>query len=535
MKLSQMAAEAAANYEYDIIMAKVNGKLTEISDREIQDEKVEFITVGDSIGNETYKRSVLLLMLNAIHKIDKEKKIKKVTVEFSLSKGLYCEIKGDFTITEEFLAEVKRVMLEDVKANIPIKKAGMKTSEAIKLFEEHGMSDKTRLFKYRISSYVNVYNIEDYSDYFYGYMASHTGILGVFDLFKYDKGFVLQLPRKESPKTVPEFAPQAKLFNVLEETSEWADMLGVDTVASLNEHIISGDINSLILVQEALQEQKIVDIVNKIKKRDGIKFIMIAGPSSSGKTPFSHRLSIQLRASGFKPHAIGVDNYFVEREQTPVDENGNYNFEDIHAIDIKLFNDHMTSLLKGERVELPEFNFVTGRKEYNGDYLQLGDEDILVIEGIHCLNDGLSYSLPVESKFKIYISALTQLNVDEHNRVATTDGRLIRRMARDYRTRGASAKKTLSMWESVRKGEEKNIFPYQEEADAMFNSAMAYELCILKPIVEPLLFSITEDDQEYQEAKRLLKFLAYFLPCPADNVPINSIMREFIGGGCFRV
>ena len=324
MKLSQMAAEAAANYEYDIIMAKVNGKLTEISDREIQDEKVEFITVGDSIGNETYKRSVLLLMLNAIHKIDKEKKIKKVTVEFSLSKGLYCEIKGDFTITEEFLAEVKRVMLEDVKANIPIKKAGMKTSEAIKLFEEHGMSDKTRLFKYRISSYVNVYSIEDYSDYFYGYMASHTGILGVFDLFKYDKGFVLQLPIKESPKTVPEFAPQAKLFNVLEETSEWADMLGVDTVASLNEHIISGDINSLILVQEALQEQKIVDIVNKIKKRDGIKFIMIAGPSSSGKTTFSHRLSIQLRASGFKPHAIGVDNYFVEREQTPVDENGNY-------------------------------------------------------------------------------------------------------------------------------------------------------------------------------------------------------------------
>ena len=260
-----------------------------------------------------------------------------------------------------------------------------------------------------------------------------------------------------------------------------------------------------------------------------------AGPSSSGKTTFSHRLSIQLRASGFKPHAIGVDNYFVEREQTPVDENGEYNFEDLHAIDIKLFNDHMNALLRGEKVEIPQFNFLTGRKEYNGDYIQLGEEDILVIEGIHCLNDELSYALPVESKFKIYISALTQLNVDEHNRVATTDGRLIRRMARDYRTRGASAKRTLSMWESVRKGEEKNIFPFQEEADAMFNSAMAYELCILKPIVEPLLFSITEDDPEYQEAKRLLKFLAYFLPCQADNVPINSIMREFIGGGCFRV
>ena len=473
MLLSQMAAEAAKDYKYDIILANVNGKLTEISDMDITDEKVEFITVGETMGNEAYKRSVLLLMLNAIHKLDTDNKIKRVTVEFSLSKGLYCDIKGDFEITEEFLNKVKEVMRADVKKNLPIKKQGMKTSEAIKLFKKFGMEDKTQLFKYRISSYVNVYSIEGYYDYFYGYMAANTGILKTFDIFQYDKGFVLQLPTKENPETVPEFAPQAKLFNVLMERSEWADMLGVDTVASLNKHIISGDINSLILVQEALQEQKIVEIVNQIKEREGVKFIMIAGPSSSGKTTFSHRLSIQLRASG--------------------------------------------------------------RKEYNGDYIQLGEEDILVIEGIHCLNDELSYALPVESKFKIYISALTQLNVDEHNRVATTDGRLIRRMARDYRTRGASAKRTLSMWESVRKGEEKNIFPFQEEADAMFNSAMAYELCILKPIVEPLLFSITEDDPEYQEAKRLLKFLAYFLPCQADNVPINSIMREFIGGGCFRV
>ena len=256
-----------------------------------------------------------------------------------------------------------------------------------------------------------------------------------------------------NPETVPEFAPQAKLFNVLMERSEWADMLGVDTVASLNKHIISGDINSLILVQEALQEQKIVEIVNQIKEREGVKFIMIAGPSSSGKTTFSHRLSIQLRASGFKPHAIGVDNYFVEREQTPVDENGEYNFEDIHAIDIKLFNDHMNALLRGEKVEIPQFNFLTGRKEYNGDYIQLGEEDILVIEGIHCLNDELSYSLPVESKFKIYIN-YTYSNVDEHNRVATTDGRLIRRMARDYRTRGASAREHFqcrSQLEKVKK------------------------------------------------------------------------------------
>jgi uridine kinase len=292
---------------------------------------------------------------------------------------------------------------------------------------------------------------------------------------------------------------------------------------------------SLVLVQEALQEQKIVELVNEIQKRKGVKFIMIAGPSSSGKTTFSHRLSIQLRANGYKPHPIGVDDYFVEREQTPKDENGEYNFEDIHAIDIELFNHHMHELLEGKEVHMPTFNFKSGRKEYRGNTLQLGEEDILVIEGIHCLNDELSYSLPVESKFKIYISALTQLNVDEHNRVSTTDGRLIRRMVRDYRTRGASAKQTLSMWESVRKGEEKNIFPFQEEADAMFNSAMAYELAVLKPYVEPLLFSIKPEEPEYQEAKRLLKFLDYFLTYSSDMIPIDSILREFVGGGCFRV
>ncbi|MGN0328995.1 MAG: nucleoside kinase [Lachnospira sp.] len=535
MNLLQLAKEQAGNYDSDIILAKINGKLTEIDDREITDEKVEFVTTKTSVGNETYKRSVLMLMFNAIDKVDKDNKIKKIYVEFSISKGLYCDIKGDFTITEEFLSKVKEQMMQDVKADIPIVKTTMKTSEAIKMFEEKGMKDKTRLFRYRRSSYVNVYSLESYYDYFYGYMAHSTGVLKTFDLIKYKDGFVIQLPTKNEPDVVPEFAPQEKLFNVLKERTEWADMMELDTVASLNEHITSGDINSLMLVQEALHEQKIVEIVDKIKEREGVKFIMIAGPSSSGKTTFSHRLSIQLRANGFKPHAIAVDNYFVEREQTPLDENGQYNFEDIHAIDIKLFNDHMCALLRGERVELPEFNFITGRKEYNGDYLKLGEDDILVIEGIHCLNDELSYSLPVESKFKIYISALTQLNVDEHNRVATTDGRLIRRMARDYRTRGSSAKRTLSMWESVRKGEEKNIFPFQEEADVMFNSAMAYELCVLKPIVEPILFSITEDEPEYQEAKRLLKFLEYFLPCSTDNIPIDSILREFVGGGCFRV
>lgn len=533
--LYELAKEAQNQYEHAIILAKVNGRLEELSDKEITDQQVEFITIGSNIGNETYRRSVILLMLQAIYKVAPKDSVKRVGVQYSISKGFYCDIAGDIACTEEFLAKVKAQMLMDVESDFPITKKTIKTSEALELFRKYKMMDKTKLFQYRIGSYVNIYDLDGFQDYFYGYMAPSTGILKYFDLFAYSDGFVLQLPVRSAPEEVPEFKPQDKVFSVLKEATEWADMLQLSTVGDLNEHITNGDMESLVLVQEALQEQKIVELVNEIQKRKGVKFIMIAGPSSSGKTTFSHRLSIQLRANGYKPHPIGVDDYFVEREQTPKDENGEYNFEDIHAIDIELFNHHMHELLEGKEVHMPTFNFKSGRKEYRGNTLQLGEEDILVIEGIHCLNDELSYSLPVESKFKIYISALTQLNVDEHNRVSTTDGRLIRRMVRDYRTRGASAKQTLSMWESVRKGEEKNIFPFQEEADAMFNSAMAYELAVLKPYVEPLLFSIKPEEPEYQEAKRLLKFLDYFLTYSSDMIPIDSILREFVGGGCFRV
>lgn len=534
--LYELACEKQQECTDAIMLAKVNGKLTEITEKNIDGDNVEFVTTKTSIGNETYKRSVVLLMLNAFNKLKDKEDYGEICVEYSISKGLYCDLKGAVkNVTEEFIASIKEIMLEDVKKDIPIRKNTISTSEAVKLFGKLGMQDKTKLFNYRRSSYVNVYSLEDYQDYFYGYMAPSTGKLGVFDLFMYDEGFVLQLPTKEEPQKVPEFMPQKKLFNVLKESTRWAEMLDISTVGALNEHITKGDMSSLMLAQEALQEQKIVELVKKIQEREGVKFIMIAGPSSSGKTTFSHRLSIQLMANGYKPHPIGVDDYFVEREQTPKDENGNYNFEDLHAIDIELFNDNMNRLLKGEEVDMPTFNFKTGRKEYHDNKLQLGKDDILVIEGIHCLNDELSYSLPVESKFKIYISALTQLNIDEHNRVSTTDGRLIRRLVRDSRTRGASAKRTLGMWDSVRRGEEKNIFPFQEQADVMFNSALAYELCALKPYAEPLLFSIKEDEPEYQEAKRLLKFLDYFLPCGIENIPIDSIIREFVGGGCFKV
>ena len=508
MTLAQLAQEKKNEYKDEIILANVNGKLKELGEEYAPDSNVTFVTTSTSIGNETYRRSVVLLMLAAIDKMNRN--IDKVVVEYSLSKGLYCTFDGDFRPDKEFIDEVKSVMHSMVGKDLPIKKELMKISDAMNLFEEKGMTDKTSLFKYRRSSFVNVYDLNGYKDYFYGYMASSTGMLGVFDIFLYDEGIVLQLPVKNAPLEVPEFNPQTKLFNVLKESTSWAKMLGMSTVGELNDHITNGDMTSFMLTQEALQEQKIVEIVDEIKKRPHTKFVMIAGPSSSGKTTFSHRLSIQLMANGYKPHPIAVDNYFVEREQTPLDENGDYNYEDLHAVDIELFNKHMSQLLNGE-------------------------EDVLVIEGIHCLNDELSYSLPIDSKFKIYISALTQLNVDEHNRVSTTDGRLLRRLARDYRTRGASAKKTLSMWESVRRGEEKNIFPFQEQADVMFNSAMPYEPCVLKPFVEPILFQVTEADPEYQEANRLLKFLNYFLSCGYENVPIDSILREFVGGGCFKV
>jgi uridine kinase len=533
--LSKLAKEKQSEYANRIILAKVRGKLCEISDREAEPDECEFVTTDTTIGNEVYKRSVLFLALKAIDDVDTDGTIGQISVEYSVSKGLYCKAVNKTKISAEFLDRVRNRMKECVRKDLPIVKRTISTKEAVSLFGYYGMSDKTNLFKYRKGSTVNVYNLDGYEDYFYGYMAASTGILSVFELYEYDDGFVLQLPDKKSPESVPVFAPPKKLFTVLKETTQWSEMLGMHTVSALNSHIAKGDIGELMLVNEALQEQKITQIVNMIEERPNTKFVMIAGPSSSGKTTFSHRLSVQLRARGYNPHPIAVDDYFVEREQTPVDENGDYDFEALEAVDVELFNRQMNQLLSGEQIERPEFNFKIGRKEYNGNMLKLGRDDILVIEGIHCLNDRLSYSLPVDSKFKIYISALTQLNVDEHNRVASTDGRLIRRLVRDYRTRGASAKRTLSMWESVRRGEEKNIFPFQEQADVMFNSSLAYEISVLKPYVEPLLYSIEEDEPEYYEAKRLLKFLDYFLVCQPEYIPINSILREFVGGGCFKV
>ena len=533
--LKELADKAQPEFKDKIVLARVNGKLCELWKKVYPDSKIEYITTAQSDGLLTYKRSATLIMLKAIYDVYGHTDIERVKVEFSLSKGYYCTVKGNVSVNDEFICRVKARMREIVDGDMPIIKHTIPKDEAVRHFGNHGMYDKEKLFRYRKSSTVNVYRLDGFEDYYYGYMVPSSGYIQHYELFLYDKGFVIQFPTVENTKDIPEFAPQNKLFKVLDESTEWCRMLGVETVGDLNETIVSGNIKELILVQEALQEKKLADIAQRISDDPSKKFIMIAGPSSSGKTTTSYRLAIQLRAHGMRPHQISLDNYFVNREFTPKDENGDYNFECLEALDIEQFNKDMTALLNGERVELPSFNFKLGKREYNGDYKELGPSDVLVIEGIHGLNDRLSYSLPKESKFKIYLSALTQLNIDEHNRIPTTDGRLIRRIVRDAQTRGTSAKKTIAMWPSVRKREEENIFPFQEEADVMFNSALIYELALLKQYAEPLLFGIGRDEPEYPEANRLIKFLDYFLGIPNDFIPINSIAREFIGGSCFNV
>jgi len=533
-KLLDVANDFAEEYEYDILLALKDGCLCELTRTINEDCTVEFLTGKDPTGISCYRRSATLIMLKAFFKVVDRTKLKDVSVQFSVSKGYYCTIKGDVSITEELLEKVDAEMRRLVEAGYPINKISLSLEDAIKKCEKYGMMDKVNLFKYRRSSTVNMYELEGFEDYYYGYMVPDTSYIKYFKLYKYDEGFALQLPTKDNPKGLEEFKPQHNVFNSLKESTKWGEMLGAPNVGAINDKIVHGGFNDLMLVQEAFQEKKLAELAEEIASRPDVKFVMIAGPSSSGKTTTSHRLSIQLIGKGLKPHPIPVDNYFVNREDTPLDEDGKYNYESLDALDVKLFNEHMTKLAAGERVELPRFNFITGKREYHGDYLQLESNEVLVIEGIHCLNKAMSYAIPEEKKFRIYVSALTQLNIDEHNRIPTTDLRLIRRMVRDMRTRGTGASNTISMWQSVRRGEEENIFPYQHEADAVFNSALIYELPILKPYAEAALFSVEQNTIEYIEAKRLLKFLNYFLGVPSDNVPSNSLLREFIGGSCFN-
>ena len=531
----EIARDFRQDYDADIVLAVVNNKLQELFHTLESDCTISFETTKSTAGHKAYKRSACLLLISAFYDIVGKENIDFFRVEFSIGAGYYCFCKGNFRLDEELIGRIKDRMNEIVKEDAVIKKESRDLSEMLECFKKEGRTDKEKLFKYRRHSGINIYTLNGYEDYYYGYMVPSAGYIRYFDLLLHDDGLILQLPERKEPEVVPKHKAHRKLFRTMWTSNIWGEMIGIGTVGDLNEMISSGKMQETILVQEALQESRIGDIAKWIKTKGNSRFVMIAGPSSSGKTTFSHRLSIELLAHGMKPHPIALDNYFKNREDTPVDEDGNYDFECLEAIDVEGFNSDMTRLLDGENVELPTFNFKTGKREYKGNYLKLDDDDVLVIEGIHGLNDKLSYSLPPESKYKIYISALTTLNVDDHNRVPTTDGRLIRRIVRDFRTRGASASKTLNMWASVRRGEEKYIFPFQESANAMFNSHLIYELAVLKPFVEPLLFGITPDDPAYQEAKRLLKFLEYFLAMDTASIPQNSIVREFIGGSCFQV
>ena len=533
-------AEIAGNWEgvdgHKVLLVKEGeDKLHELGRKAKKDCSLSFLTIADKEGRDTYKRSLCLMMLKAFDNVLGRDGV-HVWIRFTVSGGMFCTLDCDHaTLSQELLDQVKKEMEQLRDRALPFSKKSVRTEDAIRLFEKNQMTDKARLFHYRISSRTNIYSLEDYTDYYYGYMVPDTSYLKLFDLKLYKSGFVLMLPASEKPEELPPFEPVEKLFEVQNASRLWSRKLGIHTVGDLNDIVSFGKITDLVLMQEALQEKRIADIAEEIEQRGTVKIIFIAGPSSSGKTTFSHRLSIQLSCYGLIPHPIAMDNYFKNRELSPKNPDGTYNFECLEALDVEQFNKDMTDLLAGKTVQMPTYNFLSGEREYKGNTLQISDRDVLVIEGIHGLNEAFSYSIPPENKYKIYISALTQLNIDEHNRIPTTDGRLLRRIIRDQRTRGYDAQNTIAIWKSVRRGEEQYIFPFQESADVMFNSALFYELAVLKTYALPLLHAVPKDSKEWVEAKRLLKFLDYFLPIPADEIPKNSLLREFIGGGCFDV
>ena len=522
--------------DHSIVAAVVNKRLRELTTEVGPDDEVEFIGLNTPIGSDLYKRSIVLLMLKAAKDVlGKKEGDYRIEVMYSLGSGFFCRLEDTTTeVTEELLAKIKSRMDELVEADLPIEKTVCATSDMREEFLRRDLPGKANLLKFRQSSKINIYDLGGYRDYYYGYMVPSTGYLTKYDLVAHDDGFVLVIPEKSTGELPVEYKAPKNLYKVLRTSEDWGHRLNVAYVGDLNKAIVSGGVNNMILVQESLMEKQIADIAKEIIEGDK-KLVLIAGPSSSGKTTFSNRLSIQLMAYGLHPHPIAMDNFFKERHETPVDENGDFDFECLEALDLKMLEDTMSRVLAGEEVQMPTFDFTVGKKVFDGTTLKLGDNDVIVMEGIHALNPESTKTLPKDSCYKIYISALTQLNIDEHNRISTTDTRLLRRIVRDARTRGHSATRTIQMWPSVRRGEEKYIFPFQEEADATFNSALIYELPAIKVFAEPLLYGVPEDSDEYYEAKRLLKFLGYFLGIDVQSVPQNSLMREFIGGGCFKV
>ena len=530
--LQALADEMQDEYPYPIMLAKTDYRFRELRskiDKEIVD--LEWIHLGHKDGMRVYQRSATFLLIAAAKRLLSECHI---LVNHHITGGFFCEFSDERCCTAENIEAIDQMMHQMVKEALPIEKETVSVDEALELFNGEDMPDKMKLLKYRRTSTVNIYHLDGIKNYFYGYMLGNTSQINLFKLIPYAHGFILQFPNEKNPKELAPFTPQPKLSNIFRESERWARILGVDTVGALNDVICEGRTEELIKISEALHEKKIAQIADQIAERKNVKLVMIAGPSSSGKTTTAKRLCVQLKVNGLKPHLISIDDYFVDRELTPRDEKGEYDFEALEAIDVELFNQHMKALIAGETVEIPTFNFVLGKREYHGHTIHLAEDEVLVIEGIHGLNEKLSYAIPKENKFKIYVSCLTQLNIDEHNRIPTTDTRLMRRMIRDNQYRGTAPEKTLALWASVRRGENKNIFPFQEEADVMFNTVLIYELAALKSLAEPLLFSVPRTSPYFSEAKRMLKFLEYFLPMDLTAIPSNSLLREFVGGSSFE-
>jgi len=520
---------------YGPVSAKVNNKVESLDFRVYYNKDIEFLDITSSSGMRTYVRSLFFILVKAVEELYPQGSI---SLEHPISKGYFCKLHIDRTIGLDDVQRIKQKMQEIIAADIPYTRTESHTEEVVRLFEKRGMMDKARLLDTYGQLYSYYYQLGDTVDCYYSSLVPSTGYIRLFDIVKYYDGLLLRIPSRENPTKLEEVVKQEKMLEVFQEYHRWNQILGISTVGDLNVACNHGHATDLINVSEALQEKKIAQIADEITHRnqDGkrVKLVLISGPSSSGKTTFSKRLSIQLMTNGLKPYPISLDDYFVNRNDTPLDENGKHDFESLYAVDLPFFEEQLTTLLNGGEVELPRYNFTTGKREMSGKKLRIDEHMILIIEGIHALNPALTPHIPNENKYKVYVSALTTILLDNHNYIPTTDNRLLRRIIRDYKYRNYSAEETIARWPSVRAGEEKWIFPYQENADAMFNSALLFELAVLKDYVEPVLRKVPNRCPEYSESHRLLRFLNYFVSVQDKELPPTSLLREFLGGSSFQ-
>lgn len=529
--LSEVFRDAGIDMKYGPICAKVNNKVEGMHYRIYHNKDVEFLDMISGSGSRNYTRSLFFVLCKAVHDLYPQS---KVVIDIPVSKGYYVDLTIGHEVTDDDVASIRQRMQQIIDAKMPIRRFEVPTEDAVKMFEEKGDKAKSKLLRSAGSLYTTYYQIDDYVDYYYGSLLTNTSKIYLFGLEKYFNGLLLRIPDLKDPGTLPQMTRQDKMFEIFREHHHWQEIMGLRTAGDFNEMVRKGQATNLINVSEALQEKKLTEIADEIASHKDVKLVLLAGPSSSGKTTTCKRLSIQLLANGIKPLQISLDDYFVDREHTPKDDKGEYDYESIYALNLKLINDQFNALFRDEEIELPKYNFQTGRSEKSGQKLRMQPNNVLVVEGIHALNPELTAQIPEAQKFRVYVSALTTILLDDHNYIPTTDNRLLRRIIRDYKYRSVNAQETIHRWPSVRAGENKWIFPYQENADVMFNSAMLFELAVIKQQAEPLLEQVPENCEEYSEAYRLRKFLKYFQPIPNRDIPPTSLLREFLGGSSFK-